>query len=184
MTAAALQSCSQCHSDSNIATYNGRKVHTPHDGTYGYPVENGRWTWKGVYREVADAIPEVNSSATGDKDEQARLSRQFHTIHVSRLKAPEGVKGDARGLVSCSSCHKSFNPVDRETPRQTCAACHTTPADAKGRDMRFGVGSANCISCHVQHPYSSGRWNEFLTDDALDRRKQAIAAQIERLSQK
>jgi hypothetical protein len=31
---------------------------------------DGEWKWNGVYREVADAIPEINSSATGDKDEQ------------------------------------------------------------------------------------------------------------------
>jgi pSer/pThr/pTyr-binding forkhead associated (FHA) protein len=183
MNATAIQACAQCHNDNNPKTYNGKSVHTAHGGSYGYPVVDGVWKWKGVYREVADAIPEINSSATGDKDEQAKLSRQFHTIHVARLKAPPGVIGDKRGLVSCSSCHKSFDPIDRTTPRQTCAVCHTTAADATDRDARFrGSGPANCISCHVQHTYSARRWNEFLTDDAINRRKEAITNKIKQLN--
>jgi hypothetical protein len=184
ITAAAVQGCAECHNDNNKKTYNGFAVKTPHKGGYGYPVEDGAWKWKGVYREVAEAVPEINSSATSDKDEQSRLSRQFHTIHVARLRAPAGVKADSKGLVSCSTCHNSFDPVDRETPRQTCAACHTTPEGAKDRDMRFGVGSANCISCHVQHPYSAGRWNEFLTDAAIERRREAVTGKIATFSQK
>jgi len=178
LNSSAIQACAQCHNNSNANTYNGKAVGTAHGGSYGYPVEDGVWTWKGVYREVADAIPEINSSATGDKDEQARLSRHFHTVHVARLKAPTGVKADARGLVSCSSCHKSFDPIDRETPKETCAACHTTKPDAADRDTRFGSVGANCISCHVQHPYSGGRWSEFLTEDALKRRKDTVASKI------
>ena len=182
MRASAIQTCADCHNDKNPKTYNGKSVHTAHGGSYGYPVVDGVWKWKGVYREVADAIPEINSSATGDKNEQAKLSRQFHTVHLGRLKAPDGVKPDKRGLISCSSCHKSLNPVDVITPRQTCAVCHTTPADASGRDTRFGRAAANCISCHVQHPYSAGRWSEFLTEDALDRRKEAVTNKIKELS--
>ena len=182
ITATAIGSCAECHSDANKNTYNGKSVHTPHGGSYGYPVMDGVWKWKGVYREVADAIPEINSSATGDKDEQAKLSRQFHTIHVSRLKTPEGLKGDKRGLVSCSTCHKTFDPIDRTTPRETCAACHTTAAGAEGRDKRFGTSSSNCISCHVQHPYSDNRWQEFMTEDAVNRRKETVAAKITQLN--
>jgi hypothetical protein len=178
MASTAIQSCAECHNDANKKTYNGKTVHTAHEGSYGYPAVDGEWKWNGVYREVADAIPEINSSATGDKDEQSRLNRYFHTIHVYRLKAPEGVKGDRRGLVTCSSCHKSFDPIDRTTPRETCAACHTNTGDATQRDARFAADSSNCISCHVQHPYSAGRWSEFLTDDAIDRRKTAVTTKI------
>lgn len=179
--AAAIESCAACHNDNNKQIYNGKSVASAHDGSYGYPAENGVWTWKGVYREVADAIPEINNSATGDKDEQEKLSRQFHTVHVARLKVPSGLKGDSRGLVSCSTCHESFGKgkVDRDTPRKTCAACHATQGETAARDQRFGSSSpANCISCHTQHPYSGGRWSEFLTDDALRRRRDAIAAKI------
>ncbi len=182
MVATAIQSCAECHNDSNLKTYNGKGVRTAHQGSYGYPIEGGVWKWQGVYREVADAIPEINSSATGDKDEQARLSRQFHTIHVARLQAPVGVKGDSRGLVSCSSCHNSFDPIDRETPRQTCAACHSNAAGSDNRDTRFGTAAANCISCHVQHSYSAGRWSEFLTQDARQRRVDAVNNKIKELN--
>ncbi len=184
MVSTAIQSCAECHNDDNKQSYNGKLVRTAHDGSYGYPIENGVWKWRGVYREVADAIPEINNSALGDKDEQARLSRHFHTVHVARLKTPAGLKGDSKGLVSCSTCHNSFDPIDLETPRQTCAACHTTGENASDRDQRFGAVPANCISCHVQHPISGGRWSEFLTEDALRRRKEAVAQRIATLGTK
>lgn len=180
-SASAIQSCAACHNDANKQLYNGKSVRTAHDGSYGYPAENGIWKWNGVYREVADAIPEINFSATGDKDDQEKLSRQFHTVHVARLRVPSGLKGDSRGLVSCSTCHESFDKgnIDRVTPKQTCAACHTTQPGVAERDQRFGASSAaNCISCHTQHPYSGGRWSEFLTDDALRRRRDAIMTKI------
>lgn len=182
MKATAVVSCGECHNDNNTKTFNGKSVHTPHGGSYGYPVTDGVWKWKGLYREEAVSIPELNDSATGDKDEQAKLSREFHTVHSYRLTAPEGVKGNKNGLISCSSCHKSFKPLDVTTPRQTCAACHTTPAGASGRDARFTSNGVNCISCHVQHPYSTGRWSEFLSEDALDRRKEAVTNKIKQLS--
>ena len=172
MTATAIQSCAQCHNDSNTKTYNGKSVRTAHGGSYGYPAVDGVWKWKGVYREVADAIPEINSSATGDKDEQAKLSRQFHTVHVYRLKAPEGVKGDKRGLVSCSSCHKSFDPIDRTTPRQTCAVCHHTTRldDRPRRAVWLASGKLHFVPCPAS-VQRHGRWSEFLTDDAVKTKK-------------
>jgi predicted CXXCH cytochrome family protein len=184
MKATAIQGCAGCHNDNNPKPFNGRSVRTPHGGTYGYPVAGGMWKWKGVYREIADAIPEINSSAMGDKDEQARLSRHFHTIHVARLTVPKGMKGDSRGLVSCSSCHESFDPIDRDTPKETCSACHTTSPDPGDRDKRFGANaSANCISCHVQHPFSGGRWSEFVTEEALKRRKDAVGKKTQQFKE-
>ena len=184
LTASAIQSCATCHNDNTTKTFNGKTVRTAHGGSYGYPVVDGVWKWKGVYREVAEVIPEINSPATGDKDEQARLSRHFHSVHVARLTAPAGVTGDKFGLVSCSSCHKSFTPIDRVTPRQTCATCHTTPVNSVNRDTRFVAGQVNCISCHVQHAYSGTRWSEFLSGESLKRRNDAVAAQIKRLEEK
>ena len=181
LTASAIASCAACHNDANKQMYKGQGVRTPHGGSYGYPVENGLWKWQGVYREVADAIPEINYSATGDKDEQAKLSRQFHAVHVARLVLPtnSGLKGDAKGRVSCSTCHQTLGTdIDRVTPRQTCAACHMTNASDASRDQRFVAGQANCVSCHTQHPYSTRRWSEFLSDDALRRRQDAVTAKI------
>jgi len=180
--ASAVTSCAECHNDNNTKTYNGKSVRTPHGGSYGYPVTDGEWKWKGLYREVADGIPELKNSATGDRDEQAKLSREFHTVHSYRLTAPEGVKANKNGLISCSSCHKAFKPLDVTTPRETCAACHTTPAGASGRDARFASSGVNCISCHVQHPYSTRRWSEFLSEDALDRRREAVTNKITQLT--
>jgi pSer/pThr/pTyr-binding forkhead associated (FHA) protein len=182
LKASAIQSCAECHNDNNKQQYNGKGVRTAHGGSYGYPLEAGVWKWKGVYKEVADAIPEIKGSATGDANEQARLSRHFHSIHVYRLKAPEGMKADKNGLVSCSTCHNSFDPIDRETAKQTCATCHTTKAGTKTQDTRFAAGQVNCISCHVQHPFSGERWSEFLTADALERRKAAVSQQIKQLN--
>ncbi|MFM9904703.1 MAG: FHA domain-containing protein [Pyrinomonadaceae bacterium] len=184
LIASAIQSCAACHNDTTATTFNGKTVRTAHGGSYGYPVIDGVWKWKGVYREVAEAIPEINSPATGDKDEQAKLSRHFHSVHVGRLQVPTGLKGDKFGLVSCSSCHKSFNPIDRVTPRQTCAVCHTTAPGTENRDARFSPGQINCISCHVQHAYSGTRWSEFLSEESLKRRNDAVAAQIKRLEEK
>ncbi len=181
MKATTTQSCAECHNDNNSKTYNGKSVRTAHGGSYGYPVVDGVWKWKGIYREVADAIPEINSSATADKDEQAKLSREFHTLHVGRLKAPDGVKGDKAGFVSCSSCHKSFGTaIDRTTPRQTCAVCHTLKV-ASG-DAGSGTAGVNCISCHVQHPYSTRRWSDFLSEDALERRNVTVTDKIKGLN--
>ena len=185
LTASAIQSCAVCHNDNNSKTYSGKSVRTAHSGSYGYPVVDGVWKWKGVYREIADAIPEINSTATADKDEQARLSRQFHSVHLARLTVPSGLKGDKFGLVSCSTCHKSFGQnLDRVTPRQTCAVCHTNTLGDEKRDARFAGSQVNCISCHVQHAYSGTRWKEFLSEEALKRRNDAVAAQIERLKEK
>ena len=84
--------------------------------------------------------------------------------------------------MTCSSCHKSFDPIARATPRETCAASHTNTGDLTARDARFAPGQANCISCHVQHPYSAGRWSEFLTADALERRRVAVTDKIKELT--
>jgi hypothetical protein len=50
--------------------------------------------------------------------------------------------------LSCNSCHRSFDPIDRATPRTTCAMCHNTDG-----------GKPNCTSCHVQHIRDSRRWS-------------------------
>ena len=53
-----------------------------------------------------------------DTEEEWR-SKQFHALHVQRVRAG-GLLGNREGELSCSSCHKTFNPIDRETPRTTC----------------------------------------------------------------
>jgi pSer/pThr/pTyr-binding forkhead associated (FHA) protein len=177
LRAAALQTCAECHNDNNKRAYNGKLVRTAHGGTFGYPAENGKWVWNGLYTEIAETIPALNAARVKDENDQAVLSRQFHTAHVGRLEAPAGMKADGRGRVSCSTCHKSFDPVDRITPRETCASCHNNREENTAE-------SVNCVSCHVQHPFTNDRWDAFLAPDARDARKTVVDAQLKRLNEK
>jgi pSer/pThr/pTyr-binding forkhead associated (FHA) protein len=177
----ALESCATCHNDNNRQLYNGKAVRTAHGGTFGYPVENGNWTWKGLHRETVETL---FANAIRNTNEQKRLSEQFHAIHSNRLIASGDLQSDEAGRVSCSTCHKSFAPVDRETPRQTCATCHNGFVDDKSGEVIFAESQANCVSCHVQHPFEQNRWREFLSDEARKQRESVVAAQIKRLNAK
>ena len=175
---ASLQTCTTCHSDSNKQTYHGRAVHTPHGGTYGYPVADGRWVWVGLAEEewaqksaaLRKLVQTVRGSllvgpGSADRDpDDLRRSAEFHSLHIHRVKAVGGLPGNKDGEVSCSSCHKSFNPPDRETPRQTCATCHN--GDRGGKFERIlAADRPNCISCHVQHPQARREWGRALLND-------------------
>jgi hypothetical protein len=137
-TQGALASCTACHNDSNHKLFNGRKVGTPHGGTFGYPVVNGQWSAKSINDEEWDLRKLAVKRQPTDTDQKWR-SNQFHALHDQRVKLVPGLKGNAEGRLSCSSCHNSFDPIDRVTPRTTCAACHVTN------------NQPNCTSCHVQH---------------------------------
>lgn len=178
----AFESCATCHNDNNRQLYNGKAVRTAHGGTFGYPVENGKWTWKGLHREITETLPAGSLSIAKSDSEQTRLSKQFHAIHVYRLTANGAIKTDEAGRISCSSCHTSFDPVDRETPKQTCGICHNGMIE--NSETIFAANQANCVSCHVQHPYSQRRWREFLTEDARAQRINAVSLQIKRLNAK
>lgn len=179
---AAIQSCAECHSDNNKQTYNGVAVQTAHGGTFGRPTdENGKWIWQGPFTEIAETVPVVNTKPVKDETEQMRLSRQFHAIHLYRLLPAEGMKTDASNRISCSSCHNSFDPIDRKTPYETCAKCHNGWENKKtGKDL-ISDSQANCVSCHVQHPYGQNRWSQFLTDEAKLLRQKVIEEQIKRI---
>ena len=145
-TKGALDSCTQCHNDSNKKLYNGRQVGTPHGGTFGYPVVNDVWSPKSINDEEWDLRQLGTSRQPTDTDDKWR-SNQFHALHDQRVKIAPGMKGNSEGKLSCSSCHNSFDPPDRVTPRTTCANCHMTD------------GKPNCTSCHVQHIIDQRRWN-------------------------
>ena len=145
-TKGALDSCTQCHNDSNKKLYNDRKVATPHGGTFGYPVVNDVWSPKSINDEEWDLRQLGTSRQSTDTDDKWR-SNQFHALHDQRVKIAPGMKGNSEGKLSCSSCHNSFDPPDRVTPRTTCANCHMTD------------GKPNCTSCHVQHLIDPKRWN-------------------------
>ncbi len=157
---AALATCTECHNDANRNLYNGHKVGTPHGGTLGYPVVNGKWTWKGpnpndwALKQIAVAhLPE-------DTDEQWS-SKQFHALHVSRVLA-NGLPGNADKELSCSSCHKTFNPIDRQTPRTTCGNCHSGRVALGTNRILIAKDKPNCTSCHIQHVKDKRHWNATL----------------------
>lgn len=149
------QTCAGCHSDDNHTLYKGRRVFTPHGGTLGYPVVDGRWKWEGLSDAEWDSKPDElkNLLATWKPaTEDARRSVQFHALHLHRVRAVGGIKGNEAGELSCSSCHKSLGAsLDRATPRTTCAACHSGMTDSATRRAVIPANAANCTSCHVQH---------------------------------
>jgi hypothetical protein len=102
-------------------------------------------------------------SANRDPDD-LRRSAEFHSLHIHRVKAVGDLPGNKDGEMSCSSCHKSFNPLDRETPRQTCALCHNGDRGGKFEKI-LAADKPNCISCHVQHPQARREWGRALLND-------------------
>jgi hypothetical protein len=134
-----LASCNQCHVDGNQSLYNGRRVGTPHGGTFGYPVVNGQWSAKSINDDEWELRKLAVVRLPADSDQKWR-SNQFHALHDQRVKTVAGIIGNDEGRLSCNSCHKSFDPIDRETPKTTCAACHSK-----------SNGLPDCVSCHVQH---------------------------------
>jgi hypothetical protein len=166
-SAAALRTCTECHTDANQKLYRGRRVGTPHGGTFGYPVSGGAWAWEGLSEaEWARKGEEMRRSLARwpASDENSRRSAQFHVLHLHRVRAVGGLAANAAGEVSCSTCHKRFAPdVDRDTPRTTCASCHSNAAGEAA--SAFVSAAPNCTSCHVQHPKSARRWGAHLVND-------------------
>lgn len=158
---AALLTCTQCHSDANKSIYNGRKVGTPHSGKFGYPTANEKWIWKGLDESEWNTKQIAVTRLPSDTDQQWH-SKQFHILHVQRVRAVNGLAGDPQGRLSCSSCHKSFNPIDRETPRQTCGGCHNGRVDSVTHRQVIAADKPNCTSCHVQHAKDKRHWNPSL----------------------
>lgn len=158
---AALGTCAECHNDNNKTLYNGRRVGTPHGGTFGYPVVNGKWEWEGVSDEAWAEKQIAFRRLPTDSDDEWR-SKQFHAVHLHRLRAVDGIVGNEAGEMSCSSCHRSFNPIDRVTARETCAKCHNGKTDAPTGRLLIAGNVANCTSCHVQHVKDKRHWNPSL----------------------
>lgn len=158
---AALATCTSCHNDANKNTYNGRKVSTPHDGTFGYPVVNEKWVWQGLDNDDWSLKRIDVARSPADSDNQWR-SKQFHVLHVQRVRTVTGIPGNVQGELSCSSCHKSFNPIDRETPKTTCGACHNGRLEPGTGRTVIVSDKPNCNSCHVQHVKDKRHWNASL----------------------
>ena len=175
---ASLETCTTCHTDSNPRTFNGRRVGTPHGGGYGYPVVDGKWSWTGLPEEewqqksaaVQKLVQSVRGalltgpSAAGRDPDDVRRSAEYHALHLHRVKAVGGLPANRDGEVSCSTCHKTFSPIDRETPRQTCGTCHNGDRGGKFEKV-LAADRPNCISCHVQHLQARREWGRALLND-------------------
>lgn len=159
---AALESCAKCHSDQNKKLFNGKSVHTPHGGTFGYPVKDAVWTWKGLDAEELAQKPELKAFLDRNKvdpsQQQAWRNAQFHGIHLNHIRVVPGLEGvvDASGntVLSCSSCHdKSYMGVnvDRTRPRTTCGKCHNAEVFNEPTSSPSKAQTLSCTSCHVQH---------------------------------
>ena len=159
----ALLSCAGCHTDSNKTVYNGQRVGTPHGGMFGYPVIDGRWKWKGLdademeQRKVTLKLERLPSDT-----EDGWRSKQFHAVHLYRVRAIAGLPGNKEGELSCSSCHVTRSPIDLVTPRTTCARCHNGQPDARAGRQVIAEDKPNCTSCHIQHVKDKRHWNPSL----------------------
>jgi Zn finger protein HypA/HybF involved in hydrogenase expression len=156
----ALLSCFQCHADQNKHIYQGKSVRTPHGGTFGYPVINGHWQWQGLDTdEMAQRKTTLQlERLPSDTDDQWR-SKQFHAVHLYRVRAAGGLAGNKEGELSCSSCHATRDPIDLITPRTTCAKCHNGQLDVRAGRQVIASDKPNCTSCHVQHNQDKRHWN-------------------------
>lgn len=154
---AAFVSCAHCHVDSNKTAFNGRHVSTPHRGTVGYPVVDGHWSLKSINEDDWQSRNIAIVRLADDTDEKWR-SKQFHALHSERVRIVPGIVGNELGQVSCSSCHKSFNPIDRDTPKTTCSVCHNGRVDPVSKRSLIAASEPNCTSCHVQHVMDQRRW--------------------------
>jgi len=185
---AAFATCAACHDDNNKKLYNGYSVHTPHGGTFGYPiVVDHKWNWPGLDEdEWARKPPELQEiregwlqkSGEGGGECRDIGCKEFHALHYLRVRpAPGGgIAVDKNGLVSCSSCHKTVFPiVDRETPRTTCAKCHDGRISDEGQRTIIARDEPNCTSCHVQHTSDKHHWNPSLLVDYDSYEKPAAA---------
>ncbi|HEY0405841.1 MAG TPA: FHA domain-containing protein [Pyrinomonadaceae bacterium] len=155
----ALAACAACHNDDNPKLYNGRSMHTPHGGTFGYPVRDGEWVWKGLDDEelatkpdVAEylknsllnrqiwsglTIPEivrrVRDNTLDPKMRRDWISTQFHGIHIYRVRVFTGIEG--------------IEDVDSENRVLSCSSCHRTGQFGARLDRLSP--RATCSKCHT-----------------------------------
>lgn len=156
----ALLSCFQCHNDQNKKTYNGKIVSTPHGGTFGYPVVDGHWKWAGLDpEEMAQRKATLQLERLSTDTEDQWRSKQFHAVHIYRVRATRGLGGNKEGELSCSSCHATRDPIDLTTPRTTCGKCHNGQVDPRAGRQVIASDKPNCTSCHVQHMKDKRHWN-------------------------
>lgn len=148
--------CIGCHRDGSgyVSPLTNKELKSPHGGTFGYPVNDGRWTWTGISQN------EWTRKELAGLTSQFTVKEQFHLIHVA---------GRQQGRSNCTDCHVAGfeGAALTEGVRESCAACHgLEPAEAgeqnenarsffadKGKQMMNSLqgGGPLCVSCHSQH---------------------------------
>lgn len=136
--------CIDCHKDGSthpkakeVAT--GKPLTTPHGGTLGYPIEDGKWTWtQPLNAFMRDSLP---------KDEELDAKAKFHFVHLS---------GRKEGRARCSDCHSSFETeaLTKTIDKNKCAVCHGVTFktnETKALDTLATNANLDCNSCHPQH---------------------------------
>ncbi len=128
----ANAACANCHRDGVVSK--GIALKTPHGGTLGYPVNDGKWSWAGL-TQANWQRKELPGEVTGYSPKD-----QFHLVHVS---------GQRYGRANCSDCHTAgFEPATvKQGVRESCATCHSVSYQVA--EKKEGV--AGCVSCHSQH---------------------------------
>ncbi len=129
--------CISCHNDS--FQFQGKPLGTPHGGTVGYPIENGKWVWAGV-----EEARWKNNQLPG-KPSDFSLTNQFHLVHFHLKKEEE-----REVFTRCIDCHETGDRNAKrfvEAPKAACATCHATSFSAQNV---LAVGP-NCATCHEQH---------------------------------
>ena len=134
--------CSDCHNDSyriKSGDRAGSILGTPHGGTVGYPVVNGKWKWPGLSKE------RFEKSGIGGDASKRKPDDQFHSIHQL---------GRMRSIVKCRDCHSAGSMRDstfRLSPSEECAKCHGLLISQAGEAE---LVEANCNTCHPEHGQS------------------------------
>jgi hypothetical protein len=148
--------CTSCHRDGSnvISPLDGKPLKTPHGNSFGYPVVNAQWLWKGISQ------PEWERKQLPGSTSQFSLKEQFHLVHIG---------GRQLGRSNCTDCHTAGFEGDalRQGVRESCANCHgigTTQASVQASNAAFvyadlgknraggaPAGGPLCVSCHSQH---------------------------------
>lgn len=133
----ANNACTVCHSDGSgySSPLSGVKLSTPHGGSFGYPVADGRWNWAGISqaewerRDLPGSVSQFN------------LKEQFHLVHAG---------GRQQGRTNCTDCHLNgfVGEEIRRGVRESCAACHGV---APRNNFAGNTRTPLCVSCHSQH---------------------------------
>lgn len=140
----ANTSCVRCHSDGSGVTSpsSGKALTTPHGGTLGYPVVNGRWNWDGI------SVDQWGRRTLPGRASDFAAKEQFHLVHLV---------GNRQGRLNCTDCHTAG--LAQETLvtglRESCVGCHSVkvgePESTVASTVSLTGAGPSCTSCHSQH---------------------------------